>query len=120
MIVSVAAGTPALALEGGPGLGALARRLGQPVLALETHPDSIATTALQAASGPAPDQRRVRAERAAARESFRLLRLLLDAQRSQEDHDLVALPLVPEPAGDGNAVPADATSHLQLIEEIGR
>ena len=114
IVVAASAGTPAVALDGAPGISALAHRLGQPVLARDADPRSSAATIIRAAAGPGPDQTLVGAERAAAREGFRLLRLLLEAQSSQEDHDLIALPLVPEPATSGLAVNGD------LVQELSR
>jgi polysaccharide pyruvyl transferase WcaK-like protein len=100
LVVAASAGTPAVAIGGERELATLAGRLGQPALSPDASPASIAAAALAVAQGPPPSPAAVSAERATAYEAFRLLRLMLDADRSEEDHDVVALPLVPEPLVD--------------------
>ncbi len=97
LIVAAQSGTPAVALDGGGEAASLAARLGQPALPLSAEPAEIADGVLRAAQGPPPAADRIRAEQDTVHEAFRLLRLLIDAERSEEDHDLTALPLVPTP-----------------------
>lgn len=111
LIVAASAGTPAVALDDGRELAGLAGRLGQPTLPLHAQPAAIAQAALAAAQGPPPSRAAVSAERANAQQAFRLLRLLLDADRSEEDHDVVALPLVPEPL-----VPSEPLAFAEAVQ----
>lgn len=97
LIVAASAGTPAVALGGDLELASLAVRLGQPAPTLDAGPEPVVDALIKASQGPPPSAAAVRAERATADEAFRLLRLLLDAERSDEDHDVVALPLAPVP-----------------------
>jgi polysaccharide pyruvyl transferase WcaK-like protein len=97
LIVAASAGTPAVALGDELEMGGLAGRLGLPSLPLAADPAAVAWTAMATADGAPATSEAVNAERSTAREAFRLLRLLLDAGRSDEDHDVAALPLVPEP-----------------------
>jgi polysaccharide pyruvyl transferase WcaK-like protein len=98
LIVAASAGTPALALGDEPELVSLSRRLKQPTLPMGAAPGDVADAALALLHGPPPSARPVSAERENARQAFRLLRLVLDADRSDEDLDMAALPLVPAPA----------------------
>jgi polysaccharide pyruvyl transferase WcaK-like protein len=106
LIVAASAGTPAVALDGERELATLAGRLGQPALGLDATPAAIAAAALAVAQGPPPSPAAVSAEQAKARDAFRLMRLVLDADRSEEDHDVAALPLVPEPLLERGAIDA--------------
>jgi polysaccharide pyruvyl transferase WcaK-like protein len=98
LIAAAGAGTPAVALSDDPETVRLAERLGQHGLGAESAPEAIARAALAAAGRPSASAEAIRAERSAAQQAFRLLRLLLDAEHSEEDHELAALPLVPAPA----------------------
>ncbi|MGB9185214.1 MAG: polysaccharide pyruvyl transferase family protein [Solirubrobacteraceae bacterium] len=97
LIVAAQSRTPAVALDHGGDVAALAARLGQPALPMTAAPAAIADTVRCAAQGPPAEARRIRAEKDTVDDTFRLLRLLIDAARSDEDHDLAALPLVPTP-----------------------
>jgi polysaccharide pyruvyl transferase WcaK-like protein len=96
LVIAAGAGTPVVAIDGEREMANLAARLGQPALPIDADPAAIAAAVLGAAHGPAPSPAAVRAERAAAHESFRLLRVLLEAEHSVEDHHVVPLPLAPE------------------------
>jgi polysaccharide pyruvyl transferase WcaK-like protein len=109
LIVAASAGTPAVALGDEPEMAGLAARLGQPALTLSSGPAAVARAAMAAAEGAPASSAAVRAERATAHEAFRLLRLLLDAGHSEEDHEVVALPLVPEPLTESVTEPPAIT-----------
>jgi polysaccharide pyruvyl transferase WcaK-like protein len=98
LIVAAGAGTPAVALAEDHETASLARRLGQVSLPAEAAPDVIATAVSVATGHRPPGPEAVAHERGAAHEAFRLLRLLLEADRSEEDRNLAALPLMPEPS----------------------
>jgi hypothetical protein len=97
VIAAASTATPVVALGSDPEISSVARRLGQPSVALGSAPGELIAATLRAAAGPPPPPDAVAGERAAAREAFKLLRLLLDGRDSDEDHDLQALPLLPEP-----------------------
>ncbi|HEX4106737.1 MAG TPA: polysaccharide pyruvyl transferase family protein [Solirubrobacteraceae bacterium] len=97
LIVAATAGTPAVPFGDGADLAALGARLGAPALPAGGDPEQLAARILAAAHAGAPDLDAIDRERAAAREGFRLLRLLIDGERSTEDHDLIPLPLAPDP-----------------------
>ncbi|MEA2211724.1 MAG: hypothetical protein QOF83_1672 [Solirubrobacteraceae bacterium] len=96
LIVAASVGTPAVAVAADHETASLARRLGQLPLTADAAPTVIAAT-VSAAIGHRPaGPGAVARERAAAQEAFRLLRLLLEADRSEEDRRLGALPLMPD------------------------
>jgi polysaccharide pyruvyl transferase WcaK-like protein len=97
LIVAAGVATPTVVLDARPEARDLARRLGQRHLAADVPPEAVAAAVLDVAGGPGPDPAAIRAEQTAARESFRLVRLLLDGGRSDEDHEVSALPLEPAP-----------------------
>lgn len=97
LIVAASVGTPAVAMADDHETLSLARRLGQVSLPVSSAPEVIAAT-VAAASGQRPaGPEAIQHERAAAHEAFRLLRLLLEADQSEEDRHLAALPLMPDP-----------------------
>jgi len=94
LIAAASAGVPFVALAHEPKLAGLARRLGQASLPPGTPPGVLGRRVLAAATEPGAPAAAVRAERAAAEEGFRLLRLLLSAGREAEPTDgLVLRPL---------------------------
>lgn len=98
LIVAASVGTPAVAVAEDHETTSLAHRLGQVPLPVDAAPEVIVAT-VAAATGHRPaGAEAVDHERAAAREAFRLLRLLLEADRSEEDRHLAALPLMPDPS----------------------
>ena len=98
LIVAASVGTPAVAVAEDHETASLAHRLGQISLPADAAPEVIAAT-VSAATGHRPaGPTAIDHERAAAHEAFRLLRLLLEADRSEEDRHLAALPLMPDPA----------------------
>jgi hypothetical protein len=62
----------------------------------------------------------VNAERSAAREAFRLLRLVLDGGRSDEDYDVAALPLVPEPVTESRIEPVTEPKSAPVAAPVTR
>src|SRR4051812_6470953 len=96
LIAAAAAGVPFVALAHEPKLAGLARRLGQPSVPPRTPPGLLGRRLLAAATEPAAPAAAVRAERAAAEEGFRLLRLLLSAGREAEPTDGLVLRPVEE------------------------
>jgi polysaccharide pyruvyl transferase WcaK-like protein len=95
MIVAASAGVPFLAVNGEREMAHQAWRLEQPAIPLLADPGAIARAVLDAADGAPAPLGVVEAERNAAAESFRLLRLLLDAEESEEDIEVEPLPLAP-------------------------
>jgi polysaccharide pyruvyl transferase WcaK-like protein len=96
LVAAASAGVPVLAVAHEPKLSGLARRLGQPTVAADAVPQSLAAAvlgALDAAPAPATTVQR---ERAAAEDGFRLLRVLLARGRSEEAADVEGLALRPE------------------------
>ena len=96
LVAAAGAGVPALAVAHEPKLEGLARRLGQPAVAADAPPATLATAVLDAVDGPPPAADAVERERAAAEEAFRLLRVLLARGRTDEAVDVDGLALRPE------------------------
>lgn len=98
LIVAASVGTPAVAVAEDHETASLARRLGQVPLPADAAPAVIAAAVSAAIDHRPSGPGAVARERAAAHEAFRLLRLLLEADRSEEDRQLGALPLMPDPS----------------------
>jgi polysaccharide pyruvyl transferase WcaK-like protein len=96
LIVAASVGTPAVTMTDEPETVNLARRLGQASLPLAAAPEAIAASVTAATQHRAAGADAIGHERAAAQEAFRLLRLLIEADESEEDRHLAALPLMPE------------------------
>jgi polysaccharide pyruvyl transferase WcaK-like protein len=97
LIAAAGAGTPAVAVADDHETVSLAQRLGQVSVPISSQPEVIAATVAAAAAEARPaSPSAIAHERAAAMEAFRLLRLLLEAERSEEDRHLAALPLMPD------------------------
>jgi polysaccharide pyruvyl transferase WcaK-like protein len=96
LIVAAAGGTPAVVMADDPETVGLTRRLGQVALAVDCPPEVIATTVAAATDHPPAPPEAIEHERAAAHQAFRLLRLLIEADASDEDRHLTALPLMPD------------------------
>lgn len=96
LIVAATAGTAGVIMTDEPETVGLARRLGQASLPLAADPEAIAAAVTAAAQHPPAGAEAIQGEWAAAQEAFRLLRLLIEADESEEDRHLAALPLMPE------------------------
>jgi polysaccharide pyruvyl transferase WcaK-like protein len=96
LVAAASAGVPALAVAHEPKLSGLARRLSLPAVAADVPPESFTGAVLGALeTTPAPVEA-VRAQRLAAEDGFRLLRVLLAHGRSDEVIDIEGLALRPE------------------------
>jgi polysaccharide pyruvyl transferase WcaK-like protein len=96
LVAAAGAGVPALAVAHEPKLEGLARRLGQPAVAADAPPATLAGEVLRAVDGPPATADAIERERASAEEAFRLLRVLLARGRSEEAVDVDGLALRPE------------------------
>jgi hypothetical protein len=74
----------------------LAGRLAQASVPLDADPEALAATVTVAARRAPAGAGAIEHEWAAAQEAFRLLRLLIEADESEEDRHLAALPLMPD------------------------
>lgn len=99
LLAAAAAGTRFVAVAHEPKLGAVARRLGQPAVALagkESEVRALSTAVLTALrDGAAPRAAAVRAEIARSEQGLRLLRVLLSRGRADEADTIGTLPLGP-------------------------
>jgi polysaccharide pyruvyl transferase WcaK-like protein len=99
LVTAAAAGTRFVAVAHEPKLAAVARRLGQPAVAVDGDgPDPIllAREILTALDGGAPPRAAtVRGEIARSEQSLRLLRLLLSRGRAEDADTIGTLPLAP-------------------------
>jgi polysaccharide pyruvyl transferase WcaK-like protein len=96
LIVAAAAGTPAVIMTDEPETVGLAGRLAQASVPLDADPEELAATVTVATRRPPAGAGAIEHEWAAAQEAFRLLRLLIEADESEEDRHLAALPLMPD------------------------
>lgn len=99
LLAAAAAGTPFVAVAHEPKLAGLARRFDQPAVP-PNAPGArglLDAALIRALAGPPPQPSVVRAQRAAAEESFRLLRLVATGGHAEDLDTLTGLPLVPEP-----------------------
>jgi polysaccharide pyruvyl transferase WcaK-like protein len=95
-IAAAAAGTPFVAFSHEPKLGAIARRLRQPIVGSAAPAAMLGETALAALDGPPASAPAIKAEVARAEEGFRLLQLVLTRGRGRPADDVSGLPLAPE------------------------
>jgi polysaccharide pyruvyl transferase WcaK-like protein len=95
LIAGAAAAIPSVAIAGQPGTESLARRLEQPVLAASSEPATIAETILASLDRQPPPEGAKRREIATAKETFRLLRLLLSEGESDGAGEISGLSLRP-------------------------
>jgi len=93
LIAAASAGTPFVSVRGEPKMAAIAGEFDQPVVTFDS-PD-LGPAVLGALDLPPPRTEVVRGRVEAAEESFRLMRLVLDAGRSSDAAELVGLPLEP-------------------------
>jgi polysaccharide pyruvyl transferase WcaK-like protein len=96
LIAGAGVGTAAVTMTDEPETVSLGRRLGQASLPLTAAPEAIAASVTAATQQQPAGADAIQHERAAAQEAFRLLRLLIEADESEEDRHLAALPLMPE------------------------
>jgi polysaccharide pyruvyl transferase WcaK-like protein len=96
LVAAAGAGAPALAVAHEPKLASLARRLGQPTVAADAPPATLAGEVLWAVDAAPAAPAAIERERARAAESFRLLRVLLARGRTDEAVDVEGLALRPE------------------------
>nr|WP_246344831.1 polysaccharide pyruvyl transferase family protein [Conexibacter arvalis] len=94
-VAAAAAGTPFLAIAHEQKLAGLARRLGQPSVAADAPAPTLAAALAGALAHPPAPRAAVEEQVAAARDGFRLLRLLLTGGAADEGDDIGALPLAP-------------------------
>jgi polysaccharide pyruvyl transferase WcaK-like protein len=94
-VAAAAAGVPFLAVAHEQKLAGLARRLGQPAVAADAAAPQLAAAVADALERRPAPRAAVEAEVAAARDGFRLLRLLLTGGAAAEGDDVGALPLAP-------------------------
>jgi polysaccharide pyruvyl transferase WcaK-like protein len=99
LVTAAAAGTRFVAVAHEPKLAAVARRLGQPAVAVDgdgLDPILLAREILTALDGGAPPRAAtVRGEIARSEQSLRLLRLLLSRGRAEDADTIGTLPLAP-------------------------
>lgn len=93
LVAAGAAGAPTVAVAYEPKLGELAARLGQPAVAPDVDPQTLAQIVLATAAAGGPDPSAVKHEIAKADEGFRLLRVVLAGGRTDESDEIGALPL---------------------------
>ena len=97
LVAAASAGTPAIAYAHEPKLAGLARRLAQPTLSPGADPALLGAAIVDAArAGRRPNAAAVGAQKAAAEEGFRLLRLVLDRGRNPDADTIGSLPLRPQ------------------------
>jgi len=94
LVAAAVAGTPIVALDHEPKLGALAQRFGQATL-VPGDGDQWTNRMVDALQRPGPDPAVVAEQVARADEAFRLLRLVLGGGDEPEARELVGLPLEP-------------------------
>ena len=94
-VAAAAAGVPFLAVAHEQKLAGVARRLGQASVAADAPVPQLAAAVAGALDRPPAAPAAVAAEVAAARDGFRLLRLLLSGGAADEGDDVGALPLAP-------------------------
>lgn len=99
LVAAAAAGASFVAVDHEAKLGALARRLDQPRVDVRADAATLAGTVLRTADAPPPSRTAIDAEVEAARETFRLLDLVLTGGRSEDTSpmQLDGLPLEPLP-----------------------
>jgi polysaccharide pyruvyl transferase WcaK-like protein len=94
-VAAAAAGVPFLAVAHEQKLAGLARRLGQPAVPADAPTPVLAAALTEALARPPAARAAVERQLAAARDGFRLLRLLLTRGAADEGDDVGALPLAP-------------------------
>jgi len=94
-VAAAAAGVPFLAVAHEQKLAGLARRLGQPAVPADAPTPVLAAALTEALSRPPAARAAVERQLDAARDGFRLLRLLLTRGAADEGDDVGALPLAP-------------------------